>query len=163
MAVLQDVAGGMGFREGTVESELASWHPEALPYCPLERQRRGPIKSPLGEKPWTCPKPGLRMLVALDLNRLLLKLLSPRPQQSALESEMPSLLGGQGPTSRQRRRTGRAVHPPRGRLKASEGPGADPARMRATPSASWLRVFTEPSPQFLGLLSTPLPISWQGP
>lgn len=36
------------------------------------------------------------MLVALDLNRLLLKLLSPWPQQSALESEMPSLLGGQG-------------------------------------------------------------------
>lgn len=45
--------------------------------------------------------------------------------------------------------------PPRAQRKASKGPGAEPARMHATPTASWLCVFTEPPPLFLGLLSTP--------
>lgn len=68
-----------------------------------------------------------------------------------------------GPPLEQRPRPGPALHPARGRLKASKGPGVDPARMHTAPMASWLRVFTEPPARFLGLLSPPLPISWQVP
>lgn len=68
-----------------------------------------------------------------------------------------------GPPLGQRPRTGPAFHPARDRLKASKGPGVDPARMHTAPVASWLRVFTEPPARFLGLLSPPPPHFLAGP
>lgn len=67
------------------------------------------------------------------------------------------------PRRGQRPHAGRAFRPPEAGLQAPKGPGADPARMRATPTAFRLRVFPEPPPLFLGLRDTPLSISWRVP
>lgn len=67
------------------------------------------------------------------------------------------------PRRGQRPHAGWAFRPPGAGLQAPKGPGADPARMRATPTAFRLRVFPEPPPLFLGFRSTPLSISWRVP
>lgn len=64
------------------------------------------------------------------------------------------------PTHGERPRTRQALRPPGAELKASEA-RSKPSQDARPANRFPLRVFTEPLPLFLGLCSTPLPISWQ--